>query len=232
MEHVKRTLDSVVRMKNCVANGFRSQSGAMNGLVLISREASKVALDLQINLRTRMAEMTDKELRGRLQDASEVIRTGMPVAISSCQRAIENPSTTSERDKALYSVLEALEEISVCIQLSSNAVSNFAMMFPLPPLSAKPEEKKAEPFDPSTLSRAPRVAQELNRLEDAVRRGDDKTAVSATKAFAEESQKQQAQARSAAELKRVSTKICNLLIFSRIRTQELNCSMMRINFKS
>ena len=202
LELCKRNLDCIIRMRRISSDTTTyTPQAALNALVLVSREQAKLALDLQINTRTRLAEITDIDLRNRLTNASEVFRVSTPVAIQSCQQFIEANTSQDNRDKSLLAITEALQEIVTVIQLSSAFVSSFNMSFPFPELKARKEEVNDNSFM-SDYKRAPRVNAELNRLEDAIRRGDDKAAIEAVKGFAEEATKQVALGRAHAAEKR------------------------------
>jgi len=187
MKTAKRNLDIIARMKNV---------DTVTGLVGIAREASKMGVDLQLQLRTKIAEITDSTLKKRLADGAEQVRTGTPIAISACQMAVESPSSdnNAKKERALRVILEAMKDIIDVIQISAKLIGDYMLQFAFPELTAK--SKDTRPYD---SSRTPRVNAELARLEDAVRRGDAPGAEFAAKNLREETAKQVARAREAAK---------------------------------
>mmetsp|Transcript_28820 Transcript_28820/g.40586 ORF Transcript_28820/g.40586 Transcript_28820/m.40586 type:complete len:941 (+) Transcript_28820:76-2898(+) len=202
MDCLKRNLECVIRIKN-VENA--------NGLALIAREATKYVLELQVHLQTRMAELTDPDLRKRLQVAADSLKANHPVMISTCQQYFENKSAENaqQKERAIRVVVEAIQEIMVVIQTSAKFISDFSLLFQLP------EQKSLGSMDKLTLNdndsntlgqaspalesrpmkRSPRVEQELGRLYSAaVRRNQPETAKAADNLVNEvQQQVQQAQ---------------------------------------
>ncbi|PRP79308.1 hypothetical protein PROFUN_13002, partial [Planoprotostelium fungivorum] len=167
----RKNLELLIRLKNS------DHEEAVN---LLDAEIRKGSADFVTHVTQRLSESSDFELRQKLSNGAETIKRNHPVLIETAKKDVRTRTSFSktERDNALKTHIQALQDIVNAVNSSSKYISGFSLLFELPPSLLE------------GWRRNPIVEEALSRLYAAVKRGDRDGALKAIQDLIDETNRQ------------------------------------------
>eukprot|EP01117_Protostelium_nocturnum_P009620 TRINITY_DN3434_c0_g1_i1.p1 TRINITY_DN3434_c0_g1~~TRINITY_DN3434_c0_g1_i1.p1 ORF type:complete len:908 (+),score=371.86 TRINITY_DN3434_c0_g1_i1:91-2814(+) len=167
----RQNLELLVRLRNATT---------IQAVDAVDAEIQRFGQNFQEHVAQRIRECTDLAIRDRLVHSTELLRNNQPNLAYTASAEISAPSaqTKHNRDTALKASITALQDVVSAVMASSKYISDFSLIFELPPSLL------------DGFQRTPQIEDALRRLEAAVRRGDHAAALQAIQDLIAETQRQ------------------------------------------